>query len=297
VLLVALDRGRRALEEDPSRADVWVLLGNCCWDLNPQPGVRPPTPAEGWNLEQGIYLARATYCQRRAVAVQPDNPAAYRYLFQAYGARRMADAQLAAGEQWARCDPKITEKQRRQVEELRQLLPETPLPSPSPDQLPAAITYLLRGSRPEAAAALIDTAGPEQLPRTWAFAEQAGGLYLHLGRPAEARRAWEQARDCPSAARLRCRIAATFWVEGDLEAAVRGFEEARTAEPRLGEACWALAVLHAERGDAGPALEACRRGADLPLNARQRSDLEAWRQLLLRSRSADRSAEQAHPPS
>jgi tetratricopeptide (TPR) repeat protein len=287
-LLCALDRGRLALAEDPARADVWVVFGNCCWDLNPEPGVRPPTPAEGWNLEQGIYLARATYCQRRALAVQPDNAAAFRYLFQAYGARGMADAQLAAGEQWLRCDPKVTDRQRRLVEDLRRLMPAGAVsPVPSPGQLPGAVSYLLRSNRPGAAAALLDAAGSDQR-WAWPFAELAAGLYLHLGRPADARRVWEQAPDCPSAALRRCRVATTRWVEGDLEAAVRGFEEARAADPQLAEPCWGLALLHAERGDAAGALDACRQGLRLPLRARQRDDLEGW-QRFLRPYGRDRS--------
>jgi tetratricopeptide (TPR) repeat protein len=281
-LLRALDRGRLAVAEDPNRPDVWVLLGNCCWDLNPEPGVRPPTPAEDWNVEQGLYLARATYCLRRALSCQADNAAAWRYLFRAYGVRGMADAQLAAGEQWLRCDPKVTDRDRRQVENLRRLIDgkEVP-PTPGEDQLPAFVTYLLRGNRPEAAVAVLDATGRDRpVGWDWAFAERAAGLYLHLGRPADARRVLEEARGCPSAALRHCRVACTRWVEGDMEAAARGFEEARTDDPRLGEACWALAVLHAERGDAGRALRACRDGLHLTLTARQRSDLEAWQKFL-----------------
>jgi hypothetical protein len=103
---------------------------------------------------------------------------------------------------------------------------------------------------------------------------------MHLGRPADARRIWEQARDCPSPALRRCRVGSTFWVERNFEAAIGQFEEARVADGAPPEAYWALAMLHAQLGRAGPALEACRQGLRLPSNPRQRADLEALQDLL-----------------
>jgi tetratricopeptide (TPR) repeat protein len=281
-VLLSLDRGRLALAEQPEQADAWALLGNSYWSLNPQPRVRPPGPADAWNLEQGIYWAQATCCLRRAVALRPEHPGAWNYLAQAYHARGMIDAQLAAWEQWLLHEPRATDEKRQEVAELRRLAAEQPLPEDSSGRLPDLVAALLRSGRPEAAAQLLDAAGPhERADWDWPFAEQAAGLYMHLGRPDDARRVWGQARGCPSAALRRCRVAGTFWAEGDLQAAVAGFQEARAADPRLGEACWALALLHAQKGDAARAVQACRQGLRLSLTARQRSDLEDWERFLL----------------
>jgi Flp pilus assembly protein TadD len=92
---------------------------------------------------------------------------------------------------------------------------------------------------------------------------------------------WEQATGCPSEALRECRLASTFWVERDFGAAVRHFQAARAADPRLPEACWGLAMLHAQLGDTGPALAACRAGRELSLNDRQRADLEALERLVV----------------
>jgi len=103
---------------------------------------------------------------------------------------------------------------------------------------------------------------------------------MHLGRPADARRVWEQASDCPSTALRLARVASTFWIERDFEAAVRHYREARASAPDMAEIAWALAMLHTQRGDAASAREACRQGLRLALNTRQREDLQALDQLL-----------------
>jgi tetratricopeptide (TPR) repeat protein len=283
VLLSAIDRGRAALREDPNRPDVWVLLGNCYWNLNPDLASRPPTPADGWALERGIFWAQATYALRRGLECQADNPAAWRYLFQTYRARGMIDCQAEAGERWAAVDPKVGDRERADLERLSRVVGRRSPPAVlSEGQVPGLVHDLVSAGRPSAAADVLDEASRARPPRwPWAFAEQAACLYMHLGRPADARLAWENAQDCPSRALRRCRVASTFWAEGDIGAALRGFEEARAADPGLAEACWGMAMLQAQRGDAGAARRACREGLALPLDDRQRSDLDALRQLLL----------------
>jgi tetratricopeptide (TPR) repeat protein len=280
VLLCALDRSQAALAEDPARPDSWVLLGTCCWNLDPDRQAPPLAPAEGWRLERNLYLAQATYCFRHALEHQPDNAPAWRYLAQAYRVRRMADAQVTAAERWLQNDPKSSQAEREQVSRLRAELAREP--TPPAGELTATVTRLLQRHRPEAAVALLDGAGMDA-PAAWgwSFAEQAAGLYMHLGRPADARRVWQQAIGCPSATVRECRLAATFWVERDFGAAREHFYVARAADPRLAEACWGLAMLHAQCGDVGAALEACRAGLEVPLNDRQRADLTALEQLLV----------------
>jgi tetratricopeptide (TPR) repeat protein len=280
VLLASLDRARLALDEAPDSADLWVVLGNCHWRLDPDLSVRPPAPKDPWTPERNLYLAQATYCYRRALEHQPGHVPAWRYLFQSYQVRNMIDAGVLAEEQLALNDPKAADRERAKAARQREELAAEPAPSFSrAGELPAAVTRLLQRNRPEAAARLIKGAG--QNGWSWPFADQAAGLFMHLGRPADARRVWEeQAADCPSAAVRKCRLACTFWVERDFDEAARHFQAARSADPQLAEACWGLAMLHAQLGNAAPALEACRAGRALPLNPRQRADLEALEQLV-----------------
>jgi tetratricopeptide (TPR) repeat protein len=117
------------------------------------------------------------------------------------------------------------------------------------------------------------------LARTWPLAERVAGMYLHLGQPAEARSVWERA-PAPSPAVRNCRLAETYWVERDHDTAARLYRAALAEDPRLTDACWGLAVLEAQRGDAAAALRACRDGLRLSLRERQRADLQALAALL-----------------
>jgi tetratricopeptide (TPR) repeat protein len=284
ILYGALDRSRPALDEEPDRPETWVTLGNCHWRLDPDLRVPPPTPADGWSLERNVYLAQATWCYRRATERRPDNPAAWRYLAQSYQVRGMTDAQAEAEERWQADDPKATNADREQAELLRARLASEPSPAPpaSAGELQAVVVGLVQRHRPAAAARLLDESGGRGgAAWPWALADQAAVIYLHLGRPADARRALEQAADCPAPAQRECRVAATFWVERDPGAALAHFEAARAADPRSAEACWGLAMLHAQLGNLAPAREACRAGRGLPLTNRQRADLEALERLLM----------------
>jgi tetratricopeptide (TPR) repeat protein len=271
ILWVALDRARMAIGEEPEWPELWTLLGNCYWNLNPDLTSQPPGPAEAWSPQPGIYWAQATYCLRRAVEMDPEHAPAWRSLCQCYRARGMADAELSAGRNWLRTDPRITKDQQERIRALERAVGQKQLLFPTGDLL-LNTTSLLQAGRPEAAAQLIDHA-PNCLG--WKLAEQAAALYLHLGRPAAARSIWDQARDCPSAALRHCRLATTFWVERDFEAAVHQFQEAQQADPQLAEASWGLAMLQAQVGKAAPAVEACKKGLQLTLDPRQRGDLEA----------------------
>jgi tetratricopeptide (TPR) repeat protein len=279
ILLAALDRARLACAQEPERPDVWVLRGNCYWNLNPQLHVRPPGPTEAWAVEEGIWWAQAMYCFRQALERQPDHAAAWRYLYQAFRARGMADAQADAGRRWLHSDPHVSDKDRQDIYELIKRVGNPHVFTfLAPAQLPSLVTRLLDQNRPALAAEVLDAAGPQ--PWTWSFAERVAGLYLHLGWPADARRTWELARDCPSIALRQSRLASTYWAEGDFDAAVRHFQQARQSDPRLAEACWGLAMLHTQRGEAEDALEACRRGLEAAPNTRQRADLEALERFL-----------------
>ncbi len=279
LLLHALDRGQHALDENAAQADVWILLGNCYRDLNPNAGTLFPAPVDNWQIERDLAWAQATYCFRRAVERQPDNAAAWRYLAMSYGRRRMVEAELAASAQWLQWDSKIQRRQRAQIEALRRSFASRhPVEDPA-QSLSESITHLVREGRPQTAAQRIE----DRLRAAWAwpFAEQAAALYMQLGQPADARRMWEQASNCPSSGLKDCRLAAAFWVERNFDAALEHYQSAREKEPELAEVWWGLAKLHGELGHASSACEACRRGLALPLTSRQQADLETLQALVI----------------
>jgi tetratricopeptide (TPR) repeat protein len=280
-LWLALDRAGLAIDEEPARPDVWVLMGNCYWNLNPDLSSRPLSPAEEWNLERGVYWAQATYCSRRAAEMQPDHGPAWRYLYESYRARQMVDAHVDAGEHWLSTDPKIPASAREQVASLRQAL-QTAARQESFTRAGARalVEHLLQSNRPAAAIAVLENTDLPQV-LDWKFAERVAGIYMHLGRPADARRIWAAARECPSPATRLARLGSTYWLERDFVSALRYFQEARGADPHLTEASWGLAFLHAELGNLKEALASCREGLQASPNARQRSDLEALQHLLL----------------
>jgi tetratricopeptide (TPR) repeat protein len=283
ILLVAIDRQQLVLNEEPDRPESWVILGNCYRLLNPHLPELSPAPANPWQLERDLYLAQETYCFRLALERHPEHLPAWRFLAESYQVRKMVDARMAAEAGQVSHDPMADSTAQEKMKQLQTELAAEPVP-PAPrsaGELASAVTGLLRRHRPQAAANMLETAAENDGSSwPWPLAEQAAGLYMHLGRPADARRVWQQATDCPSAAVRACRLAATFWIERDFEAAKEQFQAARAADPRLAEPCWGLAMLHAQLGAADPARDACRAGLELSPNDRQRADLTALAGLL-----------------
>jgi hypothetical protein len=273
-LLVALDRGALAQSEEPGRSSVWTLLGNCYWNLIPDLAKPPPTPADQWDPAVSLPWAQATYSYRRALDLAPEDATALRYLFDAFRARRMSDAQLEIGRQLLSTGQVSPEQSAEILALERKLGSSAGLPEATATDLAAGIEYLLRNGEPEAAVRLLEQSQvPAGTATSWAIAERVGPIYLHLGRPAEARRIWQRAADAPSDARRLCREAATYWVERDFDRAVALYRQALAVEPRSSEAWWGLAMLSAQLGRRSDTIDACRRGLQLPLTDPQRADL------------------------
>jgi hypothetical protein len=92
----------------------------------------------------------------------------------------------------------------------------------------------------------------------WAVAERVAGTYLHLGRPAAARRTWLVATGCPSEALRTARIADADLAAWDFAAAGAGYRRARALDPGLADATVGQALAALERGEVGTAVEAAR---------------------------------------
>jgi tetratricopeptide (TPR) repeat protein len=278
-LLMAIERSHAALSEEPDRANTWFVLGGCYWYLNPDLHSRAPDPDSEWVLEEAIYWAKASYALQRAIRAEPRHQFARRALFDSYMARRMFDAAAEAGEAWLRLDRFATPREREQIGELADAAEKLGVPAPDAGRIPEQVFDLLRENRPAAAARLVEQA-QDASNWIWPFADRVASLYMHLGRPVEARRVWDHARECPSEALRKARLAATHWVEGDLEGAAHLFHLAAEVDPKRVEAWWGLAMVRAQQGNAVAARDACRAGLLGVANPRQRADLETLLKLV-----------------
>jgi tetratricopeptide (TPR) repeat protein len=287
-LLAGLDRGARALAEESRRAATWTLLGNCYWDLTPDLGERPLTPADDWDPAGGLARAQATYCYLRALDLAPNDASTLQALYRLFGLRRMADAQLAVGERLAAW-PRRFPKEAAELRQLRAALAAAEAGGrPGGLEVSAAVGELLRAGRPEAAVRRAEAADPGRaVAWSWPLADRLAAAYLHLGRPGEARRTWGQATAPPSEALRKCRLASTYWMERNFDEAARLYREALADDPGCAEACWGLAVLYTQLGHAQPALRFCRQGLGLALTARQRNHLQALEPFLARYASSE----------
>jgi tetratricopeptide (TPR) repeat protein len=279
IFLAALGRAGAAVEEDPHKAEAWAVLGNCHRNWRPRTASRPRF-AEGWDPAQTIPWAQTTYCYRRAVELAPQKAVFLALLFASYGARQMADAQLAVADRLL-AQGLAHPEQEDQIQQLRQFVDRIQRSREPAADLAGAITNLLRRFQPEAAVRLVEeqesrSAGP--LP--WAAAELGANACMHLGRPADARRIWQHAASAPSEAMRLCRLASTYWVERDFQAAIELYGQARAADRSEAEACWGLAQLHAQQGRAEEALQACREGLALAAPASLKADLQNLQELL-----------------
>jgi tetratricopeptide (TPR) repeat protein len=283
LLLAALGRLSAVLEQDSSVGRAWALLGYSYGGLAADLGGPPRSPAEPADLGRGLLWAQATYCFRRALEIDPEDVKVRLGLYQAYEARRMSDAQLAVG-RILLDDAQTSGDLAGQVHDLaRRFGPASPPGRPLPEHLEATVTGLLQSQRPEAVVRLVEEV-ERRGPLTWAWplAERVGGTYLQLGRPADARRVWQQADGAPSEALRLCRLAATHWVERDFATAVELYRKAVAADPHQAAGWRDLTWLYTQLGQAAAAAHANAECLRLPLQEQQRKELERLLTLLER---------------
>jgi tetratricopeptide (TPR) repeat protein len=123
----------------------------------------------------------------------------------------------------------------------------------------------------------------------WATTDRAAMTLLHLGHPAEARQIWERVAEPPSPAVRQSRIATAALVSQDFRAAREGYESALKLDPKLGEAWFALALLHAQLGEAAESLAACERGLRERLTVGESALVKVLKSLITTQRSGDPS--------
>ena len=126
-------------------------------------------------------------------------------------------------------------------------------------ELDRLVTTLLSQGRARTAADVLEKANPPERA-SWDVLDRMATIRLHLGEPAQARALWQQGMgEAPDPAVAAARIAATHLAEVDFEAARRAYRRALGAKPGLFEACYGLAILEQDAGDASAAYEMARK--------------------------------------
>jgi tetratricopeptide (TPR) repeat protein len=258
--LILLGQGyaRRALAISPGSADGWKWLGQLEWSREPrtEPVARFRSP---FDPTFDLVAVRSTYALRRALELSGDEFSTLASLASAFEARAMTEETWRVLGRLVRLGPinpmqaVYQESAAIQVARLRAALgPEPPDGWQNLSDLDARLNARLDAGRVASAAELIERAyRPEGRP--WPVTDRLATLRLHLGQPDQARAVWQSAVEPPRPALVSARVAVTYLVEGDFDAARHAYQAALAAEPELFEADYGLAVL--ER-DAGRAVEA-----------------------------------------
>ena len=266
---LGMDHARRVLRADPGSATGWKLLGQLELARAPMPGREPDARfRKPLNPVLDLPALRASFALREALARDPDAPLPLYALADSFAARGMAEAALSLFDRLAGITPINPAQQTiravaeaRRIELARRIGTQVSAPAgkiESASDLDAAVMALLDRGRAASAADLLEREAPSG-PRPWAEADRLATLRLHLGEPDRARAAWQSASAPPQPALRTARLALADLVEGDFDAARRGYRDAVAADPSLFEAQYGLAVLEFDAGRAAEATAAADR--------------------------------------
>ena len=273
VALAAGHRFRQAIASDGTSSSTWALLGMSCWNMIADLRVPPPGPAEPWEIARGILPAQASYCFRRALALDPSDQNARVSLLRSLEMRGMAEPALGLIELESLPREGVTDRVRPGAEIADR------------GGLARRIAELLQAGRFEAVYACYADAEARGIKADWATGDRVGTTLLQLGEPAAARRIWERAAGAPSPALRLSRIATAALASQDFQAAKVGYESALELDPGLGEAWFGLALLHTQRGDAKEASAACEGGLGPTPSEAQAGAIRVFQSLCANPRS------------
>jgi tetratricopeptide (TPR) repeat protein len=260
---LGIDYARRALRVSPGAAEGWKILGRleATRDDGSPLGPRFRKP---FDPIVDLASARATYAIRRALDRAPGDFMTLFSLIQLYGKREMNEAALPLIDRLI--DARPINPTQAQIQaglmglrgELRaQLGPEPVAVFGNASEVEQGLAARLAAGRAASAAALLEREYPAR-SRSWTQTDLLATLWIHLGEPERARAAWREAAEPPRPALRSARIAATFLIENDFDAARRSYQEALAVEPGMFEAHYGLAVLEHDAGRASAALAAAR---------------------------------------
>jgi len=279
VFLLAADYARRLRAVEPSALDGYKQAGLVEVLRDPLPGERPiPRFRLPFDPTFDLPLARATRDLTLALEVDPDDGMSQVSLARVYQSRGMEESALPLFERFAAQPNKNLSQQREKARAAEEAIAVRARLGPGPttrwanlSDLDRVVADLLATGRVAAAADVIEAAHrPEARP--WEWADRLAILRLHLGQPARARAAWLAATGALTPTSIRtARVAATYLVEADYEAARKSYREAIAADPNLFEAHYGLALLEQDTGHAPEALEAARLAEKAALNDNARA--------------------------
>jgi tetratricopeptide (TPR) repeat protein len=271
IVWLGLDECRGILSDEPDSVIGWKMLGQIEIARDPAPAP-PPSPRYRLPFDPvaDLSMVRATYAMRRTLDLDPYDMTTLMTLEDAYARRGMHEEALEVldrlQERAARHPAangllllqQLTTKRGHYVGELG----ETPaLEWRNMAELDRLVTTLLSRGRSRTAADILEKANPPERA-SWDVLDRMATLRLHLGEPARARALWQQGMGgAPVPAVAAARIAATHLAEADFEAARRAYHRALGAKPDLFEACYGLAILELDAGDATAASEMARKAA------------------------------------
>jgi hypothetical protein len=281
LVLAACDQFRQAIAVDPTIAGNWTALADGYRQMAPDRAVVALSrPDEPWDPAQGLLPAQATFCDRRARAL---DPALMKQAVSRSGALQGPRMHGVHHSLFAWRQPSPGAAGAVDVSRLR------PRIGARDDALPAwegregltrALDGLLQEGRAEAAVKLFTAALDRGIVPAWPACDRVATALVDLGWPAEAGKIWERAVDAPSPAVRSARMAAAALAAQDFPAAVAAYQAGLQRDPCLGEAWFGLALLHTELGELAPALAAARSGLRQPLTPAQASFLRGIETLI-----------------
>ncbi len=277
MFLLGLDYARKLREVAPKSLDGWKQAGliESLRDIIPS---EEPIPRFRLSFDPVFDLSpvRATYLLSRALEIAPEDGYIQSFLAKNYQFRGMDEEALPLLERFIEQPNRNLSQQKEksraadEVARLRVKLGKTPSTKwANLGELDRVVAELLTSGRPSTAADVMESAYRTEA-RPWEWADRLAVLRLHLGQPSKARAIWLAASTGTPLATRSARVAATYLVEGDFDAARKSFREAIAADPNLFEARYGLAHPGAgfrprPRGPRrGPARREGRRQRPLP---------------------------------
>jgi tetratricopeptide (TPR) repeat protein len=261
---LGLDDARRILATAPDSAEAWKNLGLLEQFREPA-GEPAPRFRAVFDPVFDLSIVRATYALLRATELAPSDFLTLMSLHLAYKSRLMHEAALPLLDRIEALYPTNQLQSREQAEiaaaraEYERLLGATPSTTwRNLSELDQIVTAQLASGRAGSAAALLERTNPPDRA-SWEVANRMATLRLHLGEPARARELWRKAGSASEPAIRDARIATTYLVECDFDAARRYYQQSLGEKPDLFEANYGLAVLEQDAGNAAAALDAARK--------------------------------------
>lgn len=260
LLLLGYGYGQRALTSAPDSAEAWKQLGMIeMLRITIGPEAMAARVRQPFDPIFDLSLLRASYALGRAEELRPGDFLTLYTLENLYESRGMLEtARPMLHRIEGMKSINATQRAVQQQAGARIAMMDARLgPVPKTDwknleELERAFGMLVERGRVASAAALLEQAYPAR-GRSWEVADRLATLRLHLGQPAKARAIWEGVAHVPRPGLRMARVAATYLIEENPEAARRHYRQAIEAEPTQFEALYGLAVLEADAGRREPA--------------------------------------------